>query len=376
MKNNFNCLKNLSLFNFLLAILICASCTTTRSYTTLDLSAGAIHSIDSICQLYIKKEHYPGLAVAIGEKGKKIWSKGYGYSDLEKKRPVDPADDLFRIGSISKTITAVALGRLKERGLISFDLPISSYYPDCPADKKLITLRQLGGHTAGIRHYNGLEFLSNIHYTTIDDALEVFIHDTLVIQPGSAYHYSTYGYTLLSKVMENAVHKPFLQIIRDEVQSPLKLNDLKPDFRDSIQFHRVHFYEYQDSHHIISPPVDLSNKWAGGGFLCTAHDLIKFGEAVTVPGLLQSETLKELTTSQTLPDGKSTNYGIGFRSITDDEGFKGYGHSGGSVGGTSMLMIYPTEELVVVTLINLSYAEMNGLAMKIAGIVRRSHVKK
>jgi serine beta-lactamase-like protein LACTB len=263
-------LKTIVLVKACVIVILLSSCGSTKNFTSLDLDSQTIHSIDSICLLQLNNEHYPGLAIAVAEKGNKVWSKGYGYSNLEIKLPVDARDDLFRIGSISKTVTACALAHLKERNIVSLDVPISNYYHECPPDKDSITLRQLGGHQAGIRHYAGLEFLSNVHYTTIKEAMEVFIHDTLLFEPGTKYNYSTYGWTLISEVMQDASGTPFTEIIRDEVSRPLKLSDLKPDISDSIHFQRVQFYEFQNGQHSISPHVDLSNKWAGGGFLCSA----------------------------------------------------------------------------------------------------------
>jgi CubicO group peptidase (beta-lactamase class C family) len=239
-------------------------------------------------------------------------------------------------------------------------------------DKQNLTLRQLGGHLTGIRHYKGFEFLSNIHYTNITDPLEVFIHDTLLCEPGTAFNYTTYGWTLISAVMEKAAKKPFLDIVKDEIQDPLQLNDLKADQKDSTGFQRVSFYEYQDSLLIASPVVDISNKWAGGGFLCSAEDLAKFGYAVAKPGLLKEKTLDMFTQSQTTSDGEQTNYGIGFRIGQDDDGRRWYGHSGGSVGGSSMLLIYPEQDLAIVTLVNLSSAEMDDLAWKIGKLIMKS----
>ncbi len=359
----------------ILVVLLFASCQVSNQFKALELSKTTVASIDSICKLSVDKGHYPGLAIAVVEKGKKEWTKGYGYADIESKRPINPSDDLFRIGSISKTITASALARLVEKGSLSLDKPISGYYHGFPPDKDSITLRQLGGHKAGIRHYNGIEFLSDVHYSSIEDALEVFIHDTLLYKPGTDYKYSTYGFTLISKVMESGTGIPFLKIIKDEVQTPLHLADLKPDITDSTRYHRVQFYDFQDDHIVVSPHVDLSNKWAGGGMLCSAEDLARFGYALTGPGYLDAGELEEFTKSQSLPNGKKTNYGIGFRIGKDDDGKLWYGHSGGSVGGTSMLLIYPEEDLTIVTLVNLTGAEMNDLAMRIAAIVRKTSEK-
>jgi serine beta-lactamase-like protein LACTB, mitochondrial len=313
--------------------------------------------------------HYPGLAIAVASGKRSLWHKGYGYADLQLDIPVDAGDHLFRIGSISKTITAAALGRLSQRGEIDLDQPIEKYYKECPPDKGLITLRQLGGHLAGIRHYRGIEFLSNIPYRNVIDPLEVFIHDTLLSDPGRLFNYSTYGWTLISAVMEKASKEPFTSLIRREVNIPLGLMDLKPDYKDSTHFHRVSFYEWRDSMHLPSPEVDNSNKWAGGGFLCSAEEVAKFGHAHLSPGYLSKAKLEEFTQSQVDGEGKETGYGIGYNDRNDKEGRSWIGHSGGSVGGTSMLLIYPEEKLVVVTLVNLSGAQMDDLAFRIADII-------
>ena len=335
----------------------------------LDLAPQQLHQIDSVCLQQVSVLHYPGLAIGVTYQDKGIWTNGYGYSHLEEKKPVDPNEDLFRIGSISKSITAMALARLVEEHKINLDVPISTYYKEVPADKSMLTLRQIGGHLAGIRHYKFLEFFSNLHYNNVTDPLEVFIHDSLESIPGTQYGYSTYGWTLISAVMEKATGIPFLQIMNQEVVDELKVWDLKADQVDSLRYPRVGFYDYQDSTFNPSPTVDISNKWAGGGFLCTADDLLRIGHALIHPGYLQATTLQTFTASQQQADGQLTNYGIGIRTGKDQKGRSWIGHSGGSIGGTSMMLVYPEEDLVVVTLINLTSANMDDLAFKIADIV-------
>lgn len=356
---------------FILSFILLVSCTTTANFRSFGLSEETLMAIDSTCISQIQTGTFPGLAIAVAKDNRKIWSKGYGYADVEKKEIVNSSEHLFRIGSISKTVTASALGRLKEDGKINLDIPIVHYFKDCPEDKKNITLRQLGGHQAGIRHYSGVEFFSNLHYQNVKDALPVFIYDSLLFSPGLKYSYTTYGWTLISAVMEDATGEVFPVIVGKEISEPLRLTDLKPDHIDSTHFKRVQFYELQQGRLVPSPKVDNSNKWAGGGFLCSAEDLAKFGWAHTVSGLLKEKTLLELTTPQQLSNGESTNYGIGFRTGEDAQGRKWYGHSGGSVGGTSMLLIYPEEKLAVVTLVNLGSAAMNDLAWKIADLIRK-----
>lgn len=359
----------LSILSLVCTCFLLFSCAGPKSFVSWDPGQDVFDQIDSLCKAHMDKGHFPGMAVAIVSGKKKFLSKGFGYADLESAIPIDPDDHLFRIGSISKTVTAAALARLTERGKIDLDIPIEKYYKECPPDKGLITLRQLGGHLGGIRHYRGFEFLSNIHYDNITDPLKVFIQDTLLNEPGVKFNYSTYGWTLISAVMEKAMDEPFTTLIHQEVNLPLALTDLKPDEKDSLHDQRVSFYEYRDSVHIKAPIVDNSNKWAGGGYLCSAEDIARFGHAHVRGKYLKQETLDEFIESQVAGDGSLTNYGIGYSANTDDQGRAWYGHSGGSVGGTSMLLIFPEEKLVIVTLVNLSSAQMDRLAWKIADVV-------
>lgn len=346
-----------------------SSCATATNFKSWEMPQEMVAKIDSVCGVQSEVGYFPGLAVAVVTKNSEIWTKGYGYADMEKGIKVDPKQHLFRIGSISKTVTAAALARLTERKKLNLDAPIADLYKACPEDKKDLTLRLLGGHLGGIRHYRGDEFLSNIHYDNVIDPLEVFIHDTLLCVPGSAFNYTTYGWTLISAVMEWGVHDPFLEIVDEEVAQPLRLEDLTADDLLLPDLNRVSFYGLVSNALVPAPVVDNSNKWAGGGFLCSAEDISRFGYAFVKPGYLKRKTLEAFTTSQQTTSGEITGYGIGFNDNTDDKGRRWIGHSGGSAGGTSMLLIYPKYDLVVVTLVNLSGAKMDQLAHRIADIV-------
>src|ERR1700733_10870130 len=108
----------------------------------------------------------PGLSVAVAEDGKLIWSEGFGFADLDARKPVT-SETLFRIGSVSKTLTAAGLMLLVEKGKVDLDVDIHRYVPDFPDKGHPINTRQLAGHLAGFRHYRGREFYLNRHYATV-----------------------------------------------------------------------------------------------------------------------------------------------------------------------------------------------------------------
>ncbi|MGC1292316.1 MAG: serine hydrolase domain-containing protein [Candidatus Acidiferrales bacterium] len=298
----------------------------------------------------------PGLAVAVAIDGHLVYAEGFGYADLEERVPAWPTTK-FRIGSISKTLTAAALMQLVEQGKIDLDAPVQKYVPSFPNKGAEITPRLLAGHLAGIRHYRGDEFLISKHYDSVLEGLTIFENDPLVAPPGTKFSYSSYGFDLLSAVIESASGENFLDYMQRHVFTPLGLIDTTPDQNRSIVTQRARFYEREkDGAEENAPYVDNSYKWAGGGFLSTPVDLVRFGSALLHPGFLTEDSLHQLFTSQKTNVGVETGYGIGWFIHKSQNGQRIYEHSGGSVGGTSQLIIYPDSRVVVALTSNLSDA--------------------
>lgn len=326
----------------------------------------AISQSRQLIEKAMRDNHFPGMAVAISVKGKLVWSEGFGAADMKKASPVDPAKSKFRIGSVSKPITAVGLAKLYEEGKVDLDAPIQTYVPEFPKKEYDINLRQLAGHLAGIRHYRGLEFMSTKKYETVAEGLDIFKDDPLLFEPGTKYSYSSYGWNLISAAMEKASGEAFLSYIDQTIFRTLEMTNSCADHADQNIPDRVKFYVLSNDKIVEATYVDNSYKWAGGGYLSSAEDLIKFGNAQLYPKLLKPETVKLFYTPQATTDGKSTNYGMGWRKGEDKKDRTWFGHSGGSVGGTSYLIIYPEAEIVVVGLVNLSQAKLGDLMFKVA----------
>jgi len=296
----------------------------------------------------------PGLALAVAVDGKIVYSEGFGFADLEERVPVWPTTK-FRIGSISKPLTATALMELVEAGKIDLDAPVQKYVPSFPDKGAVMTVRMVAGHLAGIRHYNGDEMTIQRHYDNVLDGLKIFENDPLVGPPGAKFHYSSYGFNLLSAVIESASGEPFLMYMQDHVFTPMGLVHTAADQNTQIIEQRSRFYELaKDGHQENAPYVDNSYKWAGGGFLSTAEDLVRFGSQLLQPGFLKASSLELLFTSQKTKSGEETHYGMGWGVSKTPSGQRIYEHSGGSVGGTSQLIVYPDLHVVVALVTNLS----------------------
>ncbi len=323
----------------------------------------------SLVESFMTFNHIPGASVSISRAGELVYSQGFGFADLEQMVPVVPDETCFRVGSVSKPFTAAALAKLYEQQKINLLAPIQEYVPSFPEKRWPINLRQLAGHVAGIRHYQGNEFLSTQFYPTVEEGLSIFKEDTLLFKPNSDYRYSSYGWNLISAAIEHAANQAFLEYVQEFVFDPLGMENTYTDYVDSLIPFRTRFYTRSAVGKMIhAPMVDNSYKWAGGGFLSTTEDLVRFGNAHLPGGFLQDSTLKRWITPQRLEDGTSTNYGMGWRSGIDGYGKPWYGHSGGSVGGVTQLLIYPKEEIVVAVLTNKSPVDYGDLHFQLANI--------
>lgn len=333
---------------------------------TAEAYVDAITRAKRVVEEQVSERGVPGIAAAVYHDEQLRWADGLGYADVEQRSPVWPSTR-FRIGSVSKSLTAAALGLLVEDGLLDLDAPVQTYVPSFPRKRAAVTTRQLGGHLAGIRHYRGDEFLSRRRYGSVTEALQVFEDDSLLFAPGTRYSYSSYGWNLISAVIEGASGDDFLTVMQQRVFGPLGMRHTGPDRVDSIIPQRTGYYERgEDGDLLKAPAVDNSVKWAGGGFLSSAEDLVRFGAAHLEPGFLRAETLELLFTSQRTSDGVATGYGIGWRVDRDGEGRRRVWHSGGSVGGSTALLLYPEERLVVAVIANLSDAPQVETATAIA----------
>ncbi len=323
-------------------------------------------SLESVIQSYLEEHALPGLAVTVMKGDDIIFSKGYGYSDLENNTPVSPETSLFRIGSVSKSFTAAAMGHLHEIGKLDYDDEIQAYVSWFPDKKYEVSVRDVAGHIGGIRNYAGDEYFNKEHFETVREGVEIFSSDPLVFEPGSDYQYSSHGFNLLSAVVESAADHEFVSYMRDSVFLAMDMDHTWADEVDRILPGRGEYYEREVNDFVPGPYVDNSYKWAGGGFLSTSEDVAKFAHAHLTGAYVTDDTFEEIITPQSLTDGSKTRYGIGWFNDVDEKGYHWVGHAGGSVGGTTMMACYPESELIVVTITNLTQAGITALANQIA----------
>jgi CubicO group peptidase (beta-lactamase class C family) len=310
------------------------SCATTAFVAEARYQAAIAAAQRLVCDSLAPK--IPGLQVAVAVDGKLAWSAAFGYADVARHSRVTRTT-MFRIGSVSKPFTSIAVAQLVLGGKLDLDAPVQRYVPTFPQKPWPVTTRELAGHLAGIRHYQGNEFLSNTPYPSVSAGLAIFANDSLLFEPGTRFAYSSYGFNLVSAVVEGASGENFLAYMGAHVIRPLGLTHTAPDRVDSLIPDRTAFYDPDTVHggFQVAPPVDNSYKWGGGGFLSSAEDLVRFGSALLQPGFLPQSSLDLLFTSQKTRDGQPTGYGVGWFVATDSLGHRRVFHGGGSVGGTT-----------------------------------------
>jgi serine beta-lactamase-like protein LACTB len=266
------------------------------------LPASRVARIEKAVAAFMATVKAPGLSVAIGLDGKIRFENGYGLADIENAVPAT-ASTVYRLASVSKPITAVATMQLVERGRLRLEDTVGQWLSDMPVALQPITVRQLLSHQSGIRHYTAEEDDSSKHYpqhyASLRDALTIFRNDPLVHAPGASMTYSTYGYTLLGVIIEEASGRSYVDFVNENIFRPLGMTHSRPDDPHAIVPNRSRGYARTGAGSIRNAGfVDPSYKIPGGGWLSTVGDMVRFGLAVQAGALLKPESVRQMTTMQ------------------------------------------------------------------------------
>ena len=338
------------------------------------LAAEERAKIDAAAAHFLETSKVPGVAVAVVEDGEFAWAAGYGSADLENAAPVTP-DTLFRLASVSKTVSAVAAMELWEQGKLDLDAPIQKYCPAFPDKGALITTRELLGHLGGIRHYKegaaGLPEVNNtIHFgDPIAGGIGFFKDDPLVAAPGRRYRYSTQGYTLVGCAMEGASGQVYADIVKQNVLLKADMRETFVDDRFAVIPHRTRFYSKDAAGKVINAEfLDSSYKIPGGGWISSASDMARFEAALMDGRLVRPAKFTLMGTPQKPSDGSEDTYGMGL-GVGKVDGFTTVSHSGGQQGTSTMILMVPAKKLGVVVLANMDGVGAGELAKEIAGLL-------
>lgn len=338
------------------AFVVLLAMVTATAQTGATLPSDKIEKIEKAITAAMSRQNIPGLSVAVVTDQKLRWSNGYGLADLENYIPAKSVT-VYRLGSISKSITAIAVMQLAESGKLDLDAPIQKYCSAFPQKQWTITARQLLGHLAGVRHYKGeAEFLSTHHYNSVIEGMNMFKDDPLLHEPGTKFSYTTHGYAILGCAVEGASGMKFADYTQQYIFNPAGMDRMRVDDVFEIIPNRAQGYFKTPSGALRNSTLaDTSYKIPGGGFCSTVGDLAKFAIAVQSGKLVKKETLDQMWTKQKMRDGKETVYGLGW-GLGEKNGLKTASHGGAQQRVSTNLYMIPEKGLAVVLMVNLEGA--------------------
>ena len=282
--------------------------------------------------------------VLVAKDGKVLFSNGYGFANAEHNVPNTP-DTKFRLGSLTKQFTAVAIVQLEEQGKLKVTDPACNYLPNCPATWRPITIHHLATHTSGL--FNFTEDPDHARASVLPSppaqTLEKIRNKPLDFPPGTQFGYSNSGYAALALIIEKASGLPYPQYLDKHVFTPAGMQNSGHDSHTPILPNRATGYSGsgQNLHH--APYVDMTNPIGAGDLYSTVQDLLLWDQALRTDVLLKSRA--KLFT----PEKESYSYGW---EVTRLFNRPVHTHDGGINGFSTVILRFPEDNLVSIVLSN------------------------
>lgn len=313
--------------------------------------------------------HTPGAGVAVIERGKVVFEKGYGMANLEYGVPVNP-ETIFHVASVSKQFTAMAVVLLESDGKLKIDDDIHKYLPELPDYGRRIAIRNLLQHTSGIRDQwetLALAGWSLEDVITQDQILRlIFRQKELNFPPGTKHLYSNSGFTLLAEIVSRVSGMPFPRFCSERIFKPLGMTHTH-FHQDLTQLVPGRAYSYRNEHNVyVAAPLNYANVGATSLFT-TAGDLAIWLDNFRVPKVGGEAAIKEMEEPCVLTDGTKIDYGLGL-AIGTLRGLRTVSHGGADAGYRSEVMWFPEQEFGVAVLGNADNFYAEGKAKRVAAL--------
>ncbi len=332
-------------------------------------------SIEALLAALRDQTGVPAYSVAIAREGELVAAAAVGEIDVRNRTPAT-TETWFRLASVSKIVGGTMLALLVEAGELDPNAPIGRYLDDLPEQFRGITTLELLAHTSGMPHYQPRDAaIAATHYDSAVETLASVGNRPLIDSPGSAYLYSSHGYTILGALHESISGVPIDESVPAFIgkltgrESPALENILERNRR------RSNVFDVGADGAVTLKPRDQSYSPFGTGMVASAPDLALFGDAVLRSPLIADATRELLFHPVTLDDGSPTgNYlyevAFGWRVGRDAAGRRIYHHSGVTQGARSTLILYPDAGLSIAFLSNASWvAQIERTAMAFANFV-------
>jgi CubicO group peptidase (beta-lactamase class C family) len=310
----------------------------------------------------VARDHFSG-SILIARDGKVLVSRAYGMANLEHGVPNTP-ETKFRLGSITKQFTAMAVLILQGQGKLAVTDKVKRFLPDAPKPWDEITIRHLLTHTSGIPNYTeSLEFLKTLPVrVTLKELIGKFKDRPLDFKPGEKFHYSNSGYVVLGQIIESASGQNYASFLKSAILDPLQMHDTGYDNATAILRHRASGYTRRMGLVLTNCDyIDMSIPHAAGALYSTTLDLLKWDQALYTEKLVPRKSIEAMFTPF------KDNYGYGWL-IDRKFGLKRYEHGGGIMGFVTIIERFPEERLLVVALSNLENSPVGQIGTDLAAI--------
>lgn len=310
-----------------------------------------------------------GATALVARHGRIIYNKAFGMANLELNVPMKP-DNVFRIASITKQFTAVAILQLAEQAKLNLQDEITLFIPDYPTEGKRITIEHLLTHTSGIQDFTRIKSpdaqRGRLDFSPVE-MIDYFKNEPMRFDPGTHWEYSNSGYFLLGYIIEKVTGKTYREYLEENFFKPLGMSNSL--YADDIKLVENRAYGYTMSENGVenAPNLSMTQPFSAGAIQSTVEDLFKWQMAVQAGKVIKKEFLDKAWSGYLLADGNKANYGYGWR-LGYIQGSPSVWHGGLINGFTTMAMYLPDEDVFVAVFSNCDCNSPKDITAKLAAI--------
>jgi len=302
----------------------------------------------------------PAISVALVDDQRIVWSKGFGFADPKRKAAAS-AETVYRVGSVSKLFTDLAVMQLVERGELELDAPVTRYLPDFKPKNPFggeITLRHLMAHRAGLVREPPVGNYFDDTSPTLAATVESLNRTELVYAPGTNTKYSNAGIAVVGRVLESKSGKPFAPYLRSAVLQPLGMARSSFEPTPAVRSGLAKASMWTLHRGAFPAPTFEMGMAPAGCLYATVTDLGRFASALMAGGegrngrLVKRETLEAMWSPQFAPAGTKEGFGLGFH-VSELQGHRSVSHGGAIYGFSTSFQVLPERKLGVVVISSL-----------------------
>lgn len=323
----------------------------------------AIAKVDRWIEQQMDYYDLPGLSIGLVYDQELVWTKGYGFSDLESRTPAAP-DTVYRMGSVTKLFTSTAILQLRDRGKLRLDDPVSAFLPWFKlrfpgADSPPITIRHLLTHTSGLPREADVPYWTDHVFPTRARLVEVVATQEPIAPAGTTYHYSNLGLSLLGEIVAEVSGRSWAEYLQDEIFEPLGMHSTSGAPDESLLSRRATPYMLPgpDGTRAVFDYYDAGAIGPAANLVSTVEDMARFAALQFSGGpaggtqVVSGSTLREMHRVHWVYPSFSGGRGLGF-SVSRRGGTTFVGHGGWIGGNRSNLMMVPDEKIAVIAMLN------------------------